>query len=123
MPRDLPSYVDSAVVTLLRQAQARVERGWIQRKPIQVLSRSPVGIFAYCASGALAFDDDGKMVSAVSVPRYDATTMLTQAVQKLTKYQCIVRFNDDHCRTKGDIDLAYEVAIELQIRKELGLVI
>jgi hypothetical protein len=49
--------------------------------------------------------------------------MLTRAVQKLTKYQCIVRFNDDFCRTKEDIDLAYEVAIELQVRKELGLVI
>jgi hypothetical protein len=125
MPRDLiaPSYVDSAVITLLRQAQARVQRAWIQRTPVKVLSRWPRRIFAYCASGAIAFDDEGKMLSTVSELRYRATTMLTLAVCKLTNHKCIVGFNDDYYRTKEDIDLAYEIAIELQIRNELGLVI
>src|SRR5882672_8038486 len=121
MPRDIipDVYIDSPTVTLLRDAQARIQRGWIQR--YAVLPRS--GVLAFCAGGAIAFDDHGRPL--IGKPAQDiARCALQLAINKLTRSQSshisIVKFNDWYVRSQADVVQAYEVAIELRIRKEQG---
>jgi|SRR5882672_8249793 len=122
MPRDIipDVYIDSPIVTLLRDAQARIQRGWVQR--YAVLPRGG-GRLTFCAGGALAFDDHGRAL--VGKPAQGiAHCVLLLAIQKLTREDrgmTVVKFNDWWVRSQADIVQAYEVAIELRIRREQGL--
>lgn len=122
MPRDIIIYVDSPVVTMLREARARIERGWTRRAAIQ---RRSFG-YAYCAGGALTFDDRGRSKAHDDhVSHAHASCALNAAVQKLTRSPdiSVVKFNDWWERTQADVVEAFDVAIELQIRAEQELVV
>jgi hypothetical protein len=120
MPRDLIiPIIDSPTVNFLRQGLDRIRQGWGQR---QSILRCHDGHLVYCAGAAVIFDDHQ---SNRGVCVAEALTMLDVAIDKLTGSNgCgIVQYNDNWSRTKADVEMAYEVAIELQIRKEQGLVI
>ena len=124
MPRDIPDvYIDSPVVTTLRAAQARIRQAWIQRNSVK---QYRPGVYAYCADAALVCNNRGRTIRKTPSTTA-AQDALLLAIHKLTRKDSrsmsIVKFNDVWDRDKADVDQAYEVAVELQIRKEQGLLI
>jgi hypothetical protein len=123
MPRDIiPDIsIDSPTTSLLRLGYARIQHGWLQRHAIRQLG----GNYAFCASAALVFDGDGQLNRDIERPVRQAENALQLAISKLMRVThnriSVVQFNDSWDRTKADVELAYEVAIELQIRSERGL--
>jgi hypothetical protein len=124
MPRDVvyePSLFKpkSDVTRLLEDGQCRIQQRWLQGASIKKVA----GGYAYCMVGAVWFDDhNGLMRSKDSIAK-DAHLVLLQAVKLLTRNfrKTVADYNDHWQRTWCDAIQAYDVAIELQDRKERGL--
>ena len=113
MPRDIIPETKSPVVELLEDARDRVATAWVRNHPIR---RHKDG-YAYCMQGALY---EQRQIARDTADA--AFAMLCVAVDVLTHTNNgVIWYNDDWRHTQGDCVLAYEVAIELQVRKEHGL--
>lgn len=113
MPRDVIPETTSPVVELLRQGRERIAEAWVQRRPVRRLAQ---GRYAFCMFGSI-----NELVDTPRSVSYEAEMMLMQAVNLLApacRTVTIVEFNDDWYRQQHDVVQAFDVAIELQIRKE-----
>ena len=111
MPRDVIPQTISPVVEHLEQARARVAEAWIQRHAIR---RRADGRFAYCMMGSLY---EHQAVDKTVCEQ--AALVLNEAAGLLTRSNTsTINFNDHWNHTKSDVLQAFDVAIELQLRKE-----
>jgi hypothetical protein len=109
----------SDVMQLLEEGQRRIQRNWLQGASIKKV----VGGYAYCMVGAVWFDDRNGLMRSDDSIASDAHFVLLQAVKLLTRSsrKTVAVYNDHWQRTWCDAIQAYDVAIELQDRREQGL--
>ena len=113
---------DSAVVAHLKQGRERISQGWCQgaNQKFGDLRDGKRGLLL-CASQAIL----GNPVASVVV-KLRATGVLTQACFLLSSEIepnriTIQYFNDQPDRTLEDMQLAYDIAVDLQERVVAGL--
>jgi hypothetical protein len=114
MPRDIIPQTKSDVMLKLEAARARIEQGWIQRHPMQLMTN---GKYAYCMMGSIY--EQGGQRGADRFICDQAIGALAQAVVLLSRNQVsLVSFNDNWGRTKRDVLQAFDLAIELRRKEE-----
>lgn len=116
----LPTVVESEVVMRLREGRARIEQGWCQGQYWrQMFGEDGQEYRQFCALGGLGYRTGSSRKQQQSAVLLWAEQALARALFTLDRDALSVAvWNDSVGRTQAEVLALYDLAIEMELKKE-----